>query len=143
MWSRPGVPKITDDPLSRLVATRNSFRPSLRKSLVRPGAAKSRCRNRSIDRLSNMPVGTACDSVASEPMMPRWRGSRSHWSVARTSSDGTSVARCANSVSAGRRKISGVSAASAPSSMKSRYICVGEMPFASAAATKLPDDTPT
>ncbi len=91
-----------------------------------------------------MPVGTACDSVASDSMMPRWKGSRSHWSVARTSSHGTSAARDARiRSSAGRRKISGVSAASAPSSMKSRYICVGEMPFASAAATKLPDDTPT
>ena len=48
-----------------------------------------------------------------------------------------------NSRSAGFRNNSGFSAASLPSSMKSRYICAGEMPFASAAATKLPDDTPT
>ena len=53
------------------------------------------------------------------------------------------AARRANSENAGRRNISGVSAASAPSLMNRRYICAGEMPFASAAATKLPDDTPT
>ena len=42
------------------------------------------CRNRSIDRLSNMPVGTACDSVASDSIMPRRNGSRSACSAART-----------------------------------------------------------
>ena len=142
-WSRPGAPKVTDAPVSRLVATRKSLRPSWRKSLVRPGAANSRCRNRSIDRLSNIPVGTACDSVASDSIMPRRNGSRSACSVARTTSRGRSAARCANSEKAGRRKISGVNAASAPSSMNRRYICAGEMPFASAAATKPPDETPT
>ena len=56
---------------------------------------------------------------------------------------GSDNARRANSPSAGRRNNAGDSAASAPSSMNSRYICAGEMSLASAAATKPPDDTPT
>ena len=88
-------------------------------------------------------VGTACESVASDSITPRRNGSRSACTVARTASNGRSAARRANSESAGRRKISGRSAASAPSLMNSRYICAGEIPFASAAATKLPDETPT
>ena len=51
------------------------------------GAARTRrtggAGSRSIDRLSNMPVGTACDSVASDSIMPRRNGSRSVCSVAR------------------------------------------------------------
>ncbi len=141
--SRPGAPNITEAPVSRLVATRKSLHLSCRKSLVRPGAAKSRCRNRSIARLSNIPVGTACDSAPSDSMTPRRTGSCNACNAARSRSPGTCAARCANSANAGRRKTSGVSAASAPSSMKRRYICAGEMPFASAAATKPPDETPT
>ncbi len=69
-WSRPCAPKVTDAPVSRLVATRNSLRPSLRKSSVRPEAANRRRRKSPIDRLSKRPVGTACASVAIDSIAP-------------------------------------------------------------------------
>ena len=90
-----------------------------------------------------MPVGTACASVANDSMMPRWKGSRRYCIDARSASAGSVAKRRPNSPKAGRRKISGFSAASAPSAMNSRYIWAGEMPLASAAATKPPDETPT
>ena len=136
-------PNVTGAPVSRLVATRNSLRPSLRKSLVRPGAANRRARNSSIARLSNTPVGMARASVEKDSSTPRWKGSFRYCSVARAARPGSAAAQRANSPNAGRRKISGFSAASTPSSMNSRYICAGESPLASAAATKPPDDTPT
>ena len=111
---------------------------------MRPRAENRRFRKASIARLSNTPVGTAPrerrDSV---PMTPRRNGARRNCAAARQASAGSAAARRRNSPNAGFRKISGFSAASAPSSMKSRYICAGEMPFASAAATNPPDDTPT
>ena len=66
-WSRPGTACVR----------------SLRKSLVRPGAANSRDRKSSIARLSNTPVGIACASVANDSITPRWNGSRRYCSVAR------------------------------------------------------------
>jgi hypothetical protein len=54
-----------------------------------------------------MPVGTACDSVASDRIMPPRSGLESACNDARTASQGTSAARWANSRNAGRRKISG------------------------------------
>jgi hypothetical protein len=111
--------------------------------LVRPGAENNRASSASIAPLSNSPVGIARDSVANDSMTPRWNGSRRYCSVARAARPGSAALQRANSDSAGRRKISGLSAASTPSSMKSRYICAGDSPFASAAATKPPDDTPT
>jgi len=64
-------PKVTEFPVSRFVATRNNLRGNVRKSLLRPGAAKSRARNASIAVLSNMPVGIAFASVANDSMTPR------------------------------------------------------------------------
>ena len=110
---------------------------------MRPGAANSVFRKPSIARLSKSPVGNARASVANDSIMPSCSGSRRYWSDARATSAGNAVRRRRNSRSAGRRNNSGRSAASLPLSMKSRYICAGEIPLASAAATKLPDDTPT
>ena len=115
-----------------------------RKSLVRPGAANSRARKASIAPLSKTPVGIACASVANDSMHAAMERvaqvlQRRAQRERRAARPGSGRIRA----NAGRRKISGFSAASAPSSMNSRYICAGEMPFASAAATKPPDDTPT
>jgi hypothetical protein len=101
-------------------------------------------RKPSIDRLSNMPVGTACESVASDSIMPRRkRIAAAPASPREAASHGTSAARARNSENAGRRKISGRQRGVGALADEQAIHLRGEMPFASAAATKLPDETPT
>ena len=60
--SQPGAPNGTASAESRSVATRNSLRRNLRKSLVRPGAENRPVRYSPILELSKIPVGKACAS---------------------------------------------------------------------------------
>ena len=130
--------------MSRLVATRNSLRGSLRKSLLRPGR-REQSRQKRVDRAVVEHAGR--DGLRErrerfhDAAMERVAQVLQRRARRETGQRGKAAAELARTRAC--RKISGFSAASAPSSMNSRYICAGEMPLASAAATKPPDDTPT
>src|ERR1700676_5313917 len=118
----------------------------LAKVVAATRGRKEAVRKRSSARWSNKPVGIARLRSALRAAIDSTTLRRSAFrilaSAAPTNRRGSDKPRRANSPSAGRRKSAGDNDASAPSSMNSRYIWDGEMPFASAAATKPPDETP-